>query len=95
MTRNIYVVYDKVAQESGPIFEATTDGAALRSFHKLTTGPDIDQSEFELYKLGVVNHTNNELSALGEPEKIIVKMDIVEDYTDESNIFKSGNTKDR
>ena len=32
---NLYVIYDRVAQESGPVFEAKNDGIAVRQMRNL------------------------------------------------------------
>ena len=51
MTVNLYSIYDNVAEESGPIFQAKNDKVAYRQFCNLVTDPD-KRSEYRLYALG-------------------------------------------
>lgn len=59
MLCRMYVVYDYVAQTSGPIFEARNDGVALRNFAEyLSKVPDLYREEQELFCVGQINHDN-------------------------------------
>lgn len=62
MTMQIYVVVDRVAEESGPLFEARNDGVALRNLNLMLqkvegAGP----RDFILLRLGSINHNTNEI----------------------------------
>ena len=53
MKVNIYTIYDKVACESGPIFQAKNDGVALRCFMSLIKDtPNIVPTDYDVYCLG-------------------------------------------
>ena len=53
MKVNIYTIYDKVACEAGPIFQAKNDGVALRCFMSLIKDtPNIVPSDYDVYCLG-------------------------------------------
>ena len=53
MKVNIYTIYDKVACEAGPIFQAKNDGVALRCFMSLMKEtPNVDPSDYDVYCLG-------------------------------------------
>ena len=53
MKVNIYTIYDKVACESGPIFQAKNDGVALRCFMSLMKDtPNVVPSDYDVYCLG-------------------------------------------
>ena len=53
MKVNIYTIYDKVACEAGPIFQAKNDGVALRCFMSLMKDtPNIVPSDYDVYCLG-------------------------------------------
>lgn len=68
MRMGLYVVFDRLAEESGPIFEAKTDGVALRSFKKFTaTGVS---SEFQLLKLGIIDHEVQKFDILDKPQEV-------------------------
>ena len=46
----LYTIYDKLAGEHGPIFEAKNDLVAARSFaHALKGAPDVD---YDLFQVG-------------------------------------------
>lgn len=58
--KNMYTVFDKVAQESGPVFFANNDEHALRLFGQMTSKtPDISADDFELYRVGVFNSSGH------------------------------------
>ena len=53
MKVNIYTIYDKVACEAGPIFQAKNDGVALRCFMSLMKDtPNVVPSDYDVYCLG-------------------------------------------
>ena len=53
MKVNIYTIYDKVACESGPIFQAKNDTVALRCFMSLMKDtPNVVPSDYDVYCLG-------------------------------------------
>lgn len=47
----VYAIYDTVAQESGPLFEAKNDGIALRNFENFL-GKTHLVDDFRLYAVG-------------------------------------------
>ncbi len=54
MKVNIYTIYDKVACECGPIFQAKNDGVAFRCFMSLMKDtPTVSPSDYDVYCLGV------------------------------------------
>ena len=53
MKVNIYTIYDKVACEAGPIFQAKNDAVALRCFMSLMKDtPNVFPSDYDVYCLG-------------------------------------------
>jgi len=54
---NLYVIFDKIAKESGPIFEAKNDGVALRNYRSLLEKEKINQNEYSLHLLGRYEHS--------------------------------------
>lgn len=59
MTKRIYVIYDRTAEECGPLFEAPNDGVALRSYRQLMEKlPVYQKADFRLYKIAAIDpHT--------------------------------------
>lgn len=84
MTKRIYVVFDRIAEESGPIFEAKNDAVALRQFRRMQQEHPVDWSEFDLYCLGEVDHVINSITAFATGEKVEATMSIVEMEADEA-----------
>ncbi len=53
MKVNIYTIYDKVAEECGPVFQAKNDMVAVRMLKSmLAENPNIPIDEYEVYSLG-------------------------------------------
>ena len=53
MKVNIYTIYDKVAEECGPVFQAKNDMVAVRMLKSLVNeNPNISVDEYEVYCLG-------------------------------------------
>lgn len=53
MKVNIYTIYDTVAKECGPIFQAKNDEVAVRAFHGLIGDtPNVKATDYEIYCLG-------------------------------------------
>ncbi len=53
MKVNIYTIYDKVAEECGPVFQAKNDLVAVRMLKSMVSeNPNIPVDEYEVYCLG-------------------------------------------
>jgi len=69
--QNLYVVYDRIAEESGNVFGAINDGVALRNFNNLLSKtPPAQQPEYRLYKVGTYNPRTMELITIYPVEEI-------------------------
>lgn len=90
MKRFLYVIRDKVAAESGPIFEAKNDGLALRQYSYLMANQKgASPGDFELRCLGTIDHETDAIEHYGlAPQVVVASLD-----TDkESTIEKWHNT---
>jgi len=58
MKRKLYVIYDRVAMESGPIFEAKNDGIARRQFENAMENQRYAHEQ-ALLRVGEINHETN------------------------------------
>jgi len=56
--KNLYVVYDTLAQESGPIFEAKNDEVAKRAYDQLVE--KMSPAERQTFVLNYVGQFNDE-----------------------------------
>jgi uncharacterized protein YehS (DUF1456 family) len=73
MLMNMYVVYDRVAKESGPVFEAKNDDVALRKLRHEFESAKVDiQDDMKLYRVGIIDHEINTI--------VTVETDPVEIY---------------
>lgn len=53
----IYTVFDKVAEEYGPLFEARNNGVALRQFRQLIDTVVVgNRDDYVLYSCGTFDH---------------------------------------
>lgn len=68
MVVKLYCVWDKVREESSPIFTAKNDGTAIRDFK--TSVPKEMKEDYELFFLGTYNFENMEVLPQKEPVKI-------------------------
>jgi len=54
--KNLYVIYDTIGEETGPVFESVNDGVALRAREQmLKEVPEKYQDSFQLLYIGAVN----------------------------------------
>jgi len=68
----VYTVYDKVAAEGGPLFQAKNDGTAMRSFIHLIADNKVDSAlDYVLYCIAEWNPENLTLKPLPCPEEVI------------------------
>lgn len=69
----MYTIYDKVACESGPVFEAKNDAVAIRHFSMVMTKCP-DTTEFQLLKVAEIDHDTNVVCGTVIPEEIEVNL---------------------
>ena len=56
MKNNVYTIFDKVAQESGPLFECKNDAVAQRNFKDLIKRENLPPKDYILYLIGRFEH---------------------------------------
>lgn len=72
MKTRLYVVYDRVAQESGPVFEAKNNGVARRQFvNMLNQERALNKDDYELICVAVMDHSINVVEPEPFPELIM------------------------
>lgn len=57
----LYVIFDRVAQESGPVFEAKNDGVARRQYEQASANQPYAH-EMMLLRIGEVDHELNKVT---------------------------------
>ena len=64
----LYCLFDKVAETSGPIFEARNDPAAARAVQQMfKNAPDQNPDDYQLFCLGSFNKDEPLICAYEEP----------------------------
>lgn len=59
----LYVIFDRVAEESGPVFEAVNKGIAIRNFRNLLEKvPDYQRQDYRLYQVGEFDNIHMEVT---------------------------------
>lgn len=72
---NLYVVYDKIAGECGPVFEAKNDGVAMRQYRNLINeNPTVVQDDFSLMQVGTIDKE----SMIIEPLQLLLDLEVKE-----------------
>lgn len=74
IVNNLYVVYDNVALEAGPVFQAKNDAVAIRSYQNLVIKNQMNFEDFELVALGTLN--TETLKMVCEKRNVKVNMNI-------------------
>lgn len=73
----LYTCYDKLAQESGPLFEAKNDTVAVRMFNGINFPGNRD--DYQLLFLGVYSHDPVNILPNSQPVEVISGTGAVED----------------
>lgn len=50
MKMGVYVIYDRIAEEAGPLFTAKSDAVAIRNYRNSLK--EVQASEYRLYAIG-------------------------------------------
>lgn len=73
----LYCVYDKLAEESGPIFEAKNDTVAIRMYNGINFPGERDH--YKLLFIGDYSHDPVRITAFSEPVEVVDVSRSVED----------------
>lgn len=60
MVINVYCIYDKVAEEAGPLFQAVNDKIAMRQFKQLGI-PESLQKDYSLHRIATYDSKSMEV----------------------------------
>lgn len=71
--QGLYVIYDRLAEESGPVFEARNHAVAARMFQrtleKVVAG---ERNEYKLLRVGSIDHATSEVFSESPPIEVPV-----------------------
>lgn len=69
MNMAVYTIFDRLAGESGPLFEAKNDAVARRNFDRLLEKAG-RADEYQLLRLGTVDHDTSKLEVYEIPVEV-------------------------
>lgn len=52
----VYTIFDRLAQEAGPVFEQRNDAVALRAYKKMLLKSGEHPEEYQLLWIGTIDH---------------------------------------
>lgn len=70
MKVRLYCVYDKVAKEAGPMFQAKNEAVALRMYQRMAIEQHIDVADYDLMFLGLYDPENMVIQAI--PAEVVI-----------------------
>ena len=89
MINELFTIYDKVAQEAGPIFQAKNLYVAMRYVNEMIKDNKINLSEYDLVRLGTFDSESMSISVLSKADA--VELSNVPTYVDDANEFMKVN----
>jgi len=80
MKMGLYVVYDRVAEESLRVWESRNDGTALRAYQKgMLEDKDVPEEDMMLLCVGSIDHNLNKIEAEFPAREVYVRVGLAED----------------
>lgn len=77
MIYNIYTIYDSVAEEAGPLFNAKNDSVAERQFKNMVQSQNIsDWTEYHLNRVGTFDTEKMLLTSENKPVLIDISINL-------------------
>ncbi len=89
MTSEIFTIYDKVAQEAGPLFQAKNLYVAMRCVKEMLKDSIVNPSEYDLVRIGTFDSESMTLCAL--PKADAVELSNCVTFVDDSKDFMEAN----
>lgn len=74
MIQKLYTVFDKVAEEAGPVFTAVNDGVAVRSYVKILR-QTADPNDYKLLHIGEYNTETAAVAPVSPVRVVYVTID--------------------
>ena len=89
MINELFTIYDKVAQEAGPIFQAKNLYVAMRYVKDMIKDNNINLTEYDLVRLGTFDSESMSLVALSKCDAVELSNCVT--YVDDANEFMKVN----
>lgn len=81
MVMQIYTVFDRVLEESGPVFEAKNHGVAARKFQNILQNTEYP-NDFRMLHLGSIDHQTSVIMPLSSPDDVTDSIAFIESKED-------------
>lgn len=82
MIFGLYCIYDKVAEEAGPVFQAKTEGVAVRKFVQLIQGEQVRPEEFVLLHVGQFQTDPVSIEGVNPPRQVEIALSLYKEAVD-------------
>lgn len=92
MNTELFTIYDKVAQEAGPIFQAKNIYVAMRYVKDMIKDNNINLTEYDLVRLGTFDSESMFLTAI--PKADAVELSNCVTFVDDSREFMEANASE-
>ncbi len=89
MNTELFTIYDKVAQEAGPIFQAKNLYVAMRYVNEMIKDNKINLSEYDLVRLGSFDSESMSINVLSKADA--VELSNCATFVDDTNEFMKVN----
>ena len=67
----VYMIWDRLAEEAGPVFESVNNLTALRGYHKMLSRQGDKPDEYKLLWIGEIDHKSCKAVILDEPVEVV------------------------
>ena len=89
MINELFTIYDKVAQEAGPIFQAKNLYVAMRYVKEMIKDNNINLTEYDLVRLGSFDSESMSISVFSKADA--VELSNVPTFVDDAKEFMEAN----
>lgn len=68
----LYSIFDRIAEEFGPVFEAKNDSVAIRNWRNtLERAEGVREDEYRLYWIGTIDHSTGKIVPTDIPAEVM------------------------
>lgn len=74
MKMGVYTIYDRLAEQSGPLFEAPNSAVANRQYKNLVMSSKVSPDEYRVLHIGDIDHDTSIITAYAVPEDVTIEV---------------------
>lgn len=79
-SRYVYAIRDDLAEEYGPLFEASSDAVALRNYkHLMSTVDEFSRNDYTLWRFGCFKQMDGGAVLICDDEPVVVQVKEIND----------------